>query len=365
VCCANQKSEIRNQKSTGFTLVELLVVITIIGILIALLLPAVQAAREAARQAQCKNNLKQLALGCLNHESATGRFPTGGWGAAWNGDPDCGNDQRQPGGWIFNVLPFIEQQPLHDLGLGTAGTTKNSYNLQRMMTPLPGIYCPTRRPPIAYPWVVTWNPANATPGVPPPVGRNDYAGNSGQLNFSAAYGRPYKYYWNPWPGTPADDMGPASLADGGVTSAGGVPSATQIVNAKKTFDAAATQNTGGVMYRGSMIRMSDIKDGTTFTYLAGEKTVDPDYYFNGWDYGDNEAAMQGDDNDSLRFTELAPQPDTPGVIFQWQFGSAHANGFFMAFCDGSVTMISYAIDANIHWCLGNRQDGQAIDGKAF
>src|SRR5271169_4167733 len=123
----HQKPAIGNHKSGGFTLVELLVVITIIGILIALLLPAVQAAREAARQVQCRNNLKQLALGCLQHENLTKRLPSGGWGYAWAGDADRGNDLRQPGGWIYNILPYIEQQPLHDLGIMLPGTAAQKY----------------------------------------------------------------------------------------------------------------------------------------------------------------------------------------------------------------------------------------------
>ena len=86
----------------GFTLVELLVVITIIGILIALLLPAVQAAREAARRAQCSSNLRQLGMALHNYHSAADCFPPGViWKGAMYG-PTRVN-------YLVHLLPYLEQ----------------------------------------------------------------------------------------------------------------------------------------------------------------------------------------------------------------------------------------------------------------
>jgi prepilin-type N-terminal cleavage/methylation domain-containing protein len=97
----------------GFTLVELLVVIAIIGVLVALLLPAVQAAREAARRMNCQSNMKNMALACLNYESAKRILPP----AAQANDNSGGGTWNMYSGnqlsWIVHILPYIEQQSMY------------------------------------------------------------------------------------------------------------------------------------------------------------------------------------------------------------------------------------------------------------
>jgi prepilin-type N-terminal cleavage/methylation domain-containing protein len=352
----------------GFTLVELLVVITIIGILIALLLPAVQAAREAARQAQCKNNLKQLALGCLNHESATHRLPTNGWGFAWTGDADRGTDWRQPGGWIYNILPYVEQQAMHDMDAGLGSSSPCPARIQRICTPLAIYNCPTRRPSAVWPWETGIPDAPVVnAGVIVVAARADYAANGGDYCESPASGA---YYGTQpaWSTAPSNaDAGPSSVTQ--VEN----PPGTMTTAARNVFSYIASLNTG-VMSCGSMIKMADITDGTSNTYLVGEKYLDVDYYFTGQDGGDNEDALMGDNEDIARFAfppvlpplqNTPPMQDVPGDVGSGLFGSAHAVGFQMAFCDGSVKMMNYSIDVETHRRLANRKDGLVIDAKKF
>lgn len=119
----------------AFTLVELLVVIAIIGILIGMLLPAVQMVREAARQAECKNNLKQLALAALNFESAHMKFPPGVV------DDDDDLKEALHTGWAF-LLPFIEQSNVADQYDMTV-SWKSTANLPLAQITIPTLNCPS------------------------------------------------------------------------------------------------------------------------------------------------------------------------------------------------------------------------------
>lgn len=102
-------------RKNGFTLVELLVVITIIGILISLLLPAVQAAREAARRMQCSSNLKQIGLAVLSYEAANSVFPPASqWSAAELANLPYPSPTAYRPNWVAVILPFLELQNLFD-----------------------------------------------------------------------------------------------------------------------------------------------------------------------------------------------------------------------------------------------------------
>jgi prepilin-type N-terminal cleavage/methylation domain-containing protein/prepilin-type processing-associated H-X9-DG protein len=130
---------------SGFSLIELLVVIGIMSVLVGLLLPAVQKVREAANRMTCRNNLKQLGLACLNHHDQLQCFPSGGY--EWwtppnyiNGEPAVGAQQQA--GWGFQILPYIEGANAWRQGPVVAIATPNRL-----------FFCPTRRAPqtVTYP----------------------------------------------------------------------------------------------------------------------------------------------------------------------------------------------------------------------
>ena len=103
------------RRVSGFTLVELLVTIAIIGILMALLLPAVQAARESARRAHCHNNLRQIALAVHQFEIIHKTLPP-----YFGPFPERGTNSVE-GGWFVHLLPYLEQQSITDAIIGNGG----------------------------------------------------------------------------------------------------------------------------------------------------------------------------------------------------------------------------------------------------
>jgi prepilin-type N-terminal cleavage/methylation domain-containing protein/prepilin-type processing-associated H-X9-DG protein len=343
----------RCAESRAFTLVELLVVITIIGILISLLLPAVQGAREAARRIQCSNHLKQMALAIHSHVAAKDVFPTGGtipWARledySTNGLP--WGPEKQGLGWGFQILPYIEQQAVYNLPT----------QVQVEQSAISVFFCPSRRPithgsstpwypvPAGYTYAVLMDYAGATSGDPPAVTNDD----------------PHTLEFSFWQANSVDDR------NGYVVSHG---KRWHGMLVRTNWDRAS--DPPGPAGSTSPFGFARIPDGASNTLLLGEKRLNPANYYSGA-WHDDRGWSDGWDPDTVRSTAYPPGADTDkpviGVGGQeidlgFAFGSAHSGAFNVAMADGSVRTLSYSIDRTIFNYLGQRDDGQTIDASKF
>ncbi len=302
-------------------MVELLVVIAIIGMLVGLLLPAVQQAREAARQMQCSNNLKQLGLASLNYESSLKNFPSAGWSCSWAGDADRGFGKKQPGGWTFSLLPFLEQNALYQsTSNGNPSEPARAEITAAHQIALPVFICPSRRTCKIYP---AGNPPTSNCNSASQLAKGDYASNYGDTDAVKSEGHPGSY----------------SAADGNYNW--------------------IQQPFNGVIISATEVSIGEIRDGTSNTYLVGEKNKAADRYEISC-CCDDDGVFCGADPDNSRATRLPPVQDRAGYVPRQQFGSAHSGTLGFVFCDGSVQRISYAIDQETHKYLGNRSDGEVV-----
>lgn len=324
----------------GLTIIEVTIGMLALGLVVQLGVVALNATRESSRLNGCKNNLRAIGQSIESHETALNYYPPGGWGFLWIGDPDRGNGPKQPGGWIYNILPYSGYQDIHDIGLGLSGDEKKKAGGEISSHAISLFACPGRRnaeTPIPYfqrhQIYRNYRPADD-------VGKSDYAGCAGD------------YY----PEDAEANWGPKNY---------------KIADAATDWEHApfwiirATQT--GVFYQASLTRRKDIPDGLSKTYFVGEKYCDPlRYRAMVTTFGDNQNMYIGADSDILRWTghfdgrALPPRIDRENYQHDESFGSNHPAGCNYLFGDGSVSTISFDIDPEVNKAQSNRHDEQPL-----
>lgn len=286
-------SKATNHRSVcGFTLLELLVTIGIVGVIVALLLPAVQTARESGRRISCLNDLREIGLALHeHHESYRSLSSNGGWDGVqtipsvsgspftpsttvfatgvthrWGvGDP-ARSPKQQTGSWLFSILPFVEQSAVH---------TQRDWSVPM------GIYiCPSRRRP------------EALEVVP-----------------MDAYG---SYQGGGWHWAKTDYAANGYIITG------------------------LTQSNVEQLYR-----FADITDGTSYTLLAGEKAFNRQVQTAVNWYYDEPYFLGGSGGTARR--GIVVERDGPTSAFKGDWGSSHAGGANFLFADGSTRLIPFTV----------------------
>lgn len=286
-------------RRSAFTVVEMLVVISIIAVMMALLLPAVQAARETARRMTCGNNLKNLSSGILQFETNKQYLPAARSFAALSPTlytkPANYNTASDTVNWIYSIMPYIEQKNTHDQmdGYLTTGTSLQT------LTPIsiPVLHCPT----------------DATDQAPM------------RLAYACNAGLPDVYTTN----------NPALPFDWAVNGA----LVTRLKGTVNTERQKLEQQTTG-----------DISgaDGTSSTIMLAEN-----HYLDTWNYTPSEfncAIVWQDSPSGTPYVGL-DKPFTPGAqidVDHARPSSLHPAGFQVVFADGHVQFIADSVDYTVY-----------------
>jgi len=325
-------------RKRGFTIIELMVVVCLVGLLISLLLPSLQTAREAARRTQCRNNLRQIGLALHNYHAAHHRFPPSrlNVGFILSGGRTDGGPPRytNASGWTM-LLPFLDQAALYGqynhnqaaswswfYGGYTSAHVQGSpdANYAVVSRVLPGLLCPSDSNELNFP------------------GRNQLYSVSGTLPGGART----NYDFNIWSGE--------SLRQGYAFRL--LPSDQRALfasswSSKMSFVLDGASNTAMVT---ETIR--SVWNGQPPAWgHACHLGVGIDlarYPINTWVFGPNNPVFL-----SMR---------RPGRLADWgTAGSLHTGGCFLLLVDGSVQFLSETIDGGTRRRLHTISDGNPLD----
>ena len=273
---------------TGFTLVELLVVLAIIGVMVGLLLPAVQAAREAARRMSCSNNLKQLGLALHNYHDTFRVFPPSSFSA----------NQID---WSVHLLPFMEAQNLFEQ-FNMLQRYNQGVNLPLGLTRVSGYLCPSSKSNVSS----IGNGGEAIAGVG--TFTINYYGSLGPKGTNLTFNTPYPFQ--------------AVGGHGGFAS-------------------------DGFFRQNVTTKFADLLDGTSNTFALGEISWDDRggnrTRYRTWSRGHN----QNDWSAGAKNVAQQINSDFTAVFNDMSFGSNHPGGCQFVMGDGSVKFVSENVDFGV------------------